>query len=354
MTTATSELIDDNDDWCRTHPSIFDNNSTIDPTFLQEWDDFYKEFLPFIHSTGALTLSTTENTTAPLPAGPVAAISNPPAATDPEYHTFLQELDALHNELTLLLSPNHVSMTATTFAADDDDRHQPLPPPALSEAFLPLPVSYSYHPMMVPMTPATFEDEASNWPWSNSSPTFLDKITTKIAPITPKPMPETNAINDDDGDTVQTQTTPQSPPNAELSMMTLDQHSDDDHMFLQQWNEFYLEFVHSNKFYNDQSTSETVAIDNDANNATVQTQQAPQSPPNAELSMMTPILPLADDHMFLQQWNTFHLEFTHSNNFYNDKPTTDTIAIDDDDGTTGQTQHTLQLSKNKLSFICYL
>jgi len=183
---------------------------------------------------------------------------------------------------------------------------------------------------------------------------LLDEITTEIAPITPKPTPETGAIDDDNDDTVQTQTTQPSVPNAELSTTTLYQHSDDDHMFLQHWNKFYLEFVHLNKFYNDQSTSETVAIDNDANNATVQTQQAPQSPPNAELSMMTPILPLADDHMFLQQWNTFHLEFTHSNNFYNDKPTTDTIAIDDDDGTTGQTQHTLQLSKNKLSFICYL
>jgi len=53
--------------------------------------------------------------------------------------------------------------------------------------------------------------------------------------------------------------------------------------FLQQWNEFYLEFVHSNKFYNDQPTYETVSIDDDDDddNATVHTQHTKQSTPTA-------------------------------------------------------------------------
>jgi len=41
-----------------------------------------------------------------VPAGSVDATSNPPADAKPEYTIFIKELHALHNELTLLLSPS--------------------------------------------------------------------------------------------------------------------------------------------------------------------------------------------------------------------------------------------------------
>jgi len=63
--------------------------------------------------------------TAILPVGPVAAACNFPAAETPEYLTFLQELDELHNKLTLLLSSStsHPSIIEpkTTPAKDATD-----------------------------------------------------------------------------------------------------------------------------------------------------------------------------------------------------------------------------------------
>jgi len=80
-------------------------------------------------TTNLLTQNKTElypaTDTAILPVGPVAAACNFPAAETPEYLTFLQELDELHNKLTLLLSSStsHPSIIEpkTTPAKDATD-----------------------------------------------------------------------------------------------------------------------------------------------------------------------------------------------------------------------------------------
>jgi len=107
MTTAIA--VGDDGDRCRNHPLLNNNNSTTDHTFLPEWDNFYKDFPHFTRSTGASDASTKMNTTAVVPASSVIATSDPPAATKPEHITFLQEMDALHNELILLLGPSTFS-----------------------------------------------------------------------------------------------------------------------------------------------------------------------------------------------------------------------------------------------------
>jgi len=72
--------------------------------------------------TGASTASTkTTNTDILVPAGSVVAASDPPADAESEHITFLRELAALHNELTLLLSP--AEKTPTTFTTNDDRDH---------------------------------------------------------------------------------------------------------------------------------------------------------------------------------------------------------------------------------------
>jgi len=72
---------DDDDDRGRScHPSTTtDAIYTIDPTFLQEWDAFYTDFLAFVNSTGASTPSTNENTIKQEHAGSVVATSASPA-----------------------------------------------------------------------------------------------------------------------------------------------------------------------------------------------------------------------------------------------------------------------------------
>jgi len=98
-TTAAAFDADDNDndddDRGRSYhlSSAHDAIPTIDPTFLQEWDTFYTEFLAFVNSTGALTPSTNENTSKHKPAGSVVATNNPPAADDLEPHRNFQQLE---------------------------------------------------------------------------------------------------------------------------------------------------------------------------------------------------------------------------------------------------------------------
>jgi len=77
-------------------PMSLDDNSQDFSLVLTEWT------LPLIHSTDASTPSTKKNTTALVPAT-IAAARNPPAGADPEQITFLHELEALHDKLTLLL-----------------------------------------------------------------------------------------------------------------------------------------------------------------------------------------------------------------------------------------------------------
>jgi len=100
-TAGTSNVYDiDDDDRCRTCSSIDDDNSTPDPPFFQEWDDFYKDFKLFINSNGASIVSTqATHTDTIVPAGSVVATSDPPAAAEQDRTTFFKELDALHNEL---------------------------------------------------------------------------------------------------------------------------------------------------------------------------------------------------------------------------------------------------------------
>jgi len=142
-TAATSDIYNANDDdRCRTCPSINDDNKTLDPTSLPTWDyrTFLKERLAlynelFPPSTGALIVSTQETQTVPItPADSIVATSDPPAATDPDRITLPKELDALpnalHNELTCMRSTgtlltcttddNYISTTVTP----DNDRDQ--------------------------------------------------------------------------------------------------------------------------------------------------------------------------------------------------------------------------------------
>jgi len=142
-TAATSDIYDaDDDDRCRTCPSINDDNTTPDPTSLPTWDlrtylterfALYNELFPL--STGASIVSTQATRTVPItPADSLVATSDPPAATDPDRTTLLKELDALsnalHNELTRMRSTgtlptcttdnNCISTTVTT----DNNRDQ--------------------------------------------------------------------------------------------------------------------------------------------------------------------------------------------------------------------------------------
>jgi len=109
---ATDVYDDDDDDRCRTCPSINADNTTPDPTFLQNWDYFtflkeldalHNEFFP--PSTGASIASTHETQTDTItPAGSIVATSDPPAVAEPDTITFLKDLEALDNELTLMRS----------------------------------------------------------------------------------------------------------------------------------------------------------------------------------------------------------------------------------------------------------
>jgi len=132
-TAATLDDDDDNDDddRCRSyHPSnAHDAISTIDPTFLQEWDAFYTDFRAFVNSTGASTSSTNEHTSKHEPAGSIVANNDPPAAVDLEPHCAFPQLEVVHSELPHLL---HLSTTiheriivhtdTTMTAATSDDR----------------------------------------------------------------------------------------------------------------------------------------------------------------------------------------------------------------------------------------
>jgi len=133
MTAATSNVYDaDDDDRCHTCPSINDNNTTPDPTFLQDWDyiTFLKELdAPhnelFPHSTGASIVSTHETQTDTItPAGSIIATSNPPAAAEPDRITFLKDLDALHNELTLMHSTRTFLPRTTDATYTNDCYHE--------------------------------------------------------------------------------------------------------------------------------------------------------------------------------------------------------------------------------------
>jgi len=84
-----------------------------------------------IHSTGASITSTRETPTNTIePTGSVIAASDPPAAAEPDHITFLKELDALHNELTLMRQPRTVLLctieathTQRTVATNDNRDH---------------------------------------------------------------------------------------------------------------------------------------------------------------------------------------------------------------------------------------
>jgi len=106
-TTAAAPAADneDDDDRRRCHTSIsVDNITTIDPIFLQERDAFYKELLHFANSLGASSSSTNEAQNDSATAASTAANNDSPAIDDHDsFHTFLSELDALHQELILLL-----------------------------------------------------------------------------------------------------------------------------------------------------------------------------------------------------------------------------------------------------------
>jgi len=94
MTAATA---DDDDNRCCNRSSIDDDNSTIDHTFFQEWEEFYKDFQHSINSTSAPSARIKETHSDIVPAGSIAvAASNNPAAAEPEHITFTKELDALH------------------------------------------------------------------------------------------------------------------------------------------------------------------------------------------------------------------------------------------------------------------
>ncbi len=112
-TTATSNAYDVNDDnRCRTHSLIDDDNSTPDPPFFHDWDDSYKDLKLIIHLTGASIASTqVTHTDIIVPIGSIVAASDPPADVNPERTTFLKELDALHNKL--FLSSTGASIVST-------------------------------------------------------------------------------------------------------------------------------------------------------------------------------------------------------------------------------------------------
>jgi len=60
-TTADAPNADDNtdDNRCQCHMLISTaNNSAIDLAFLQQWDEFYTDFLQYVHLIGVLILST--------------------------------------------------------------------------------------------------------------------------------------------------------------------------------------------------------------------------------------------------------------------------------------------------------
>jgi len=108
MTAAALNANDNDNDDCGQSCHLLiatDAISTIDPTFLKEWDAFYTNFLDFV-KTGAATLHTNKNIIKQEPAGSVTATSTPPATDDPEPIPAFQELDDLHNKLTLLLLPS--------------------------------------------------------------------------------------------------------------------------------------------------------------------------------------------------------------------------------------------------------
>jgi len=96
---------DDDDDRCRCHPSIsVDDITTINPTFLQEREVFYTEFLQFAHSFGVSTTSTNEAQNDSVTTASNAAKNDSLAIDDLDsIHAFLSELDALHHELILRL-----------------------------------------------------------------------------------------------------------------------------------------------------------------------------------------------------------------------------------------------------------
>jgi len=112
----------DDDDRCRCHPSISaDDITTTDPTFLQEREAFYTEFLQFAHSFGVSTTSTNEAQNDSVTAASNAAKNDSPAIDDPDsICAFLSELDALHHELLLRL-PKPSASPPCTPANDDCD-----------------------------------------------------------------------------------------------------------------------------------------------------------------------------------------------------------------------------------------
>jgi len=125
-TTTVALAADDDadDDRDRSCPSIAtDVIFTIDPTFLQEWDAFYLDFLDFVNSTGA-----NANTSKHEPAGAVVATNDPPAAADPNKPRAIQQSEDLHSEPTNLLQspttfPPRITVhtdTSTTFATSAD------------------------------------------------------------------------------------------------------------------------------------------------------------------------------------------------------------------------------------------
>ncbi len=84
-TSAAAPEANNNDDACHlSHPSISaDKNSALTPTFLQQWDAFYDEFLHLVQLIGALT-NTNKDPFAPTIAIFNNAESKPPEANDPE------------------------------------------------------------------------------------------------------------------------------------------------------------------------------------------------------------------------------------------------------------------------------
>jgi len=105
---------------CRTCPSIDDDTSTPDPPFLQDWDDFRTTFLKgledlhnklIIHSTGAPIVSTQATPNNIIVSAGYIVTSDPPAAAKPDRITFLKEADAQHNEL---FTPSKGASTVST------------------------------------------------------------------------------------------------------------------------------------------------------------------------------------------------------------------------------------------------
>jgi len=99
-------------------------------TFLKELAALHNEL--FTHSTGTTIKSTQDTypTDTIMPASSIVATSDPPAAVEPDRTTFLKELDALQNKLTLMRSTRtflqhttDATYIPTTVTMNNDQEH---------------------------------------------------------------------------------------------------------------------------------------------------------------------------------------------------------------------------------------